>query len=132
MSFFKFISNKITLATVTFLSGLISAYDNVMNVVFYHTLPIDERNPVASKIIEYSGVSGLVMLKSLGTLAAVAIMLLLIKTKYKYVLYPVFFVQLLLFYYLTFYSNDYKLIFDKDFWVPLEMFVEFYKGEHRP
>tara|TARA_Y100000361_G_scaffold29641_1_gene24508 strand:+ start:279 stop:677 length:399 start_codon:yes stop_codon:yes gene_type:complete len=132
MSFFRFISNKITLATVTFLSGLISAYDNVMNVVFYHTLPMDERNPVASKIIEYSGVSGLVMLKSLGTLAAVAIMLLLIKTKYKYVLYPVFFVQLLLFYYLTFYSNDYKLIFDKDFWVPLEMFVEFYKGEHRP
>ena len=132
MSFFRFISNKITLATVTFLSGLISAYDNVMNVVFYHTLPMDERNPVASKIIEYSGVSGLVMLKSLGTLAAVAIMLLLIKTKYKYVSYPVFFVQLLLFYYLTFYSNDYKLIFDKDFWVPLEMFVEFYKGEHRP
>ena len=132
MSFFRFISNKITLASVTFLSGLISAYDNVMNVVFYHTLPMDERNPVASKIIEYSGVSGLVMLKSLGTLAAVAIMLLLIKTKYKYVLYPVFFVQLLLFYYLTFYSNDYKLIFDKDFWVPLEMFVEFYKGEHRP
>ena len=132
MSFFRFISNKITLATVTFLSGLISAYDNVMNVVFYHTLPMDERNPVASKVIEYSGVSGLVMLKSLGTLAAVAIMLLLIKTKYKYVLYPVFFVQLLLFYYLTFYSNDYKLIFDKDFWVPLEMFVEFYKGEHRP
>lgn len=132
MSFFKFISNKITLATVTFLSGLISAYDNVMNVVFYHTLPIDERNPVASKIIEYSGVSGLVTLKSLGTLAAVAIMLFLIKTKYKYVLYPVFFAQLLLFYYLTFYSNDYELIFDKDFWIPLEMFVEFYKGEHRP
>ena len=132
MSFFRFISNKITLATVVFLSGLISAYDNVMNVVFYHTLPMDERNPVASKVIEYSGVSGLVTLKSLGTLAAVAIMLLLIKTKYKYVLYPVFFVQLLLFYYLTFYSNDYKLIFDKDFWIPLEMFVEFYKGEHRP
>ena len=132
MSFFRFISNKITLATVVFLSGLISAYDNVMNVVFYHTLPMDERNPVASKVIEYSGVSGLVTLKSLGTLAAVAIMLLLIKTKYKYVLYPVFFVQLLLFYYLTFYSNDYKLIFDEDFWVPLEMFVEFYKGEHRP
>ena len=87
MSFFRFISNKITLATVVFLSGLISAYDNVMNVVFYHTLPMDERNPVASKVIEYSGVSGLVTLKSLGTLAAVAIMLLLIKTKYKYVLW---------------------------------------------
>ena len=79
MSLVKIFSNKFTLLALTFISGLISVYDNVMNVVFYDSLPIDELNPVASLIIDEFSVAGLVVAKAIGTILAVALMVTLIK-----------------------------------------------------
>ena len=76
MSFFKKISNSfVLLASLVFLSGLISVYDNVMNVVFYEDLPRTEQNPQASWIIEnLGGVAGLVQVKAITTIMAVVVM----------------------------------------------------------
>ena len=127
MSLRKILSNKYVLAATTFISGLISAYDNVMNVVFYETLPMDEVNPYASWIIDNWGVYGLVTAKTVGTVAAVILMLMLIKTKYKFVIYPVFICQAILFFYLTFHTISYNTFFQQDIGLPIEMFIEFYK-----
>ena len=52
MNFLKKLSKSyLFLALLVFLSGMISAYDNVMNVVFYDELPTTEQNPYASWII---------------------------------------------------------------------------------
>ena len=126
MSIKGFLSNKFTLLALVFISGLISVYDNVMNVIFYDTLPIDERNPIASKIIEQYGVGGLVEIKSVGTIMAVIAMYLLIKTRYKFVVYPVFLAQLCLFYYLTFHVNSDDFC-GRDFGLPFKLFLEFYR-----
>ena len=123
----KLYSNFYTLAFTVFISGLISVYDNVMNVIFYDTLPIDERNPLASKIIEWYGVKGLVEIKATGTILAVIAMLLLAKTRYKFIIYPVFLVQLWLFYYLTFHVNSMANFLDADFGLPIRLFLEFYR-----
>ena len=123
----KLCSNFYTLAFTVFISGLISVYDNVMNVIFYDTLPIDERNPLASKIIEWYGVKGLVEIKATGTILAVIAMLLLAKPRYKFIIYPVFLVQLWLFYYLTFHVNSMTNFLDADFGLPIRLFLEFYR-----
>ena len=115
------------MAFVSFVSGLISVYDNVMNVVFFDTLPRDEQNPFASWIIEKVGVEGLVEIKALGTVLAVAIMLMLAKTKYKSAIWSVFTFQLLLFCYLTFYAET-GIIVKRDFFTPIKFFFEFYLG----
>ena len=61
MSFLKrFLGNFYTSAFAVFLAGLISVYDNVMNVIFFESLKRDEKNPVASWIIEQKGVESLV------------------------------------------------------------------------
>ena len=132
MSFLKrFFSNFYTSAFAVFLAGLISVYDNVMNVIFFETLKKDELNPVASWIIETKGVSGLVEIKAVTTIVAVVTMLLLLKTRYKFIIWPVLVFQLGLFYYLTFHVSG-GGIFGKDFGLPIRLFFEFYMGEHRP
>ena len=128
MSIKKFFSNKFTLAVFSFLSGLISVYDNVLNVVFYSSLPDDERNPFASRIIEEHGVAGLVEIKAMGTILAVMLMLVMIKTKYKFIVYPIFFIQFALFYFLTFHVNDMRNFWERDFGLPFFLVLEFYKG----
>lgn len=128
----KLFSNFYLLAFSVFLSGLISVYDNVMNVIFFESLEGDEKNPFASWIIENKGVAGLVEIKSVTTVLAVAIMLRLIKTKYKIIVWPVLGFQLCLFYYLTFHTPNTEEFFGKDFGTPLRLFFEFYLGEHKP
>ena len=133
MSFLKkFLSNFYTSACVVFLAGLISVYDNVMNVIFFESLKRDEKNPVASWIIEQNGVDGLVETKAVTTIVAVITMLFIIKTRYKFVIWPVLAFQLGLFYYLTFYTVEGGQLFSKDFGLPIRLFFEFYMGEHRP
>lgn len=128
MSIKKFFSNKFTLAVFSFLAGLISVYDNVLNVVFYSSLPNDERNPFASRIIEEHGVAGLVEIKAMGTILAVMLMLVMIKTKYKFIVYPIFFIQFALFYFLTFHVNDMRNFWERDFGLPFFLVLDFYKG----
>ena len=134
MSFFKKISNNfILLASLVFLSGMISVYDNVMNVVFYEDLPRTEQNPLASWIIRnVGGVAGLVQVKAITTMMAVIVMLGLIKTKYRVVILPVFLFQLCLFYYLTFHTIEGNTFFTGDFGRAIRLFFEFYQGKHIP
>ena len=133
MSFLKRLSKNFTLlALLVFLSGLISVYDNVMNVVFFNDLPRMEQNPIASWIISRGGVSSLVQIKAATTILAVVMMLGLIKTKYNIIIIlPVFLFQLGLFFYLTFYVPTGSFV-DGDFIKPVEMFFEFYQGKYTP
>ena len=107
-----------------FLSGLVAVYDTVLTIVFAQFLPEMEQNPVASAVINYGGVPLLVQIKAAGTILAAAIMCRLVYTKYRVTILPVFIIQLLLFGYLTFYTQD-SLISD-DAWRTVEKFVEFF------
>lgn len=127
----RLLSNFYIGALLVFLAGFISVYDNVMNVIFFNSLPQDERNPFASWIIESFGVEGLVEIKSVTTILAVALMLFLLKTKYKVVILPVCLCQIALFYYLTFHVTSGFLV-TKDFGLPIKLFFEFYKGNLIP
>lgn len=128
MSIKKALSNRMVLLSLSFLSGLISIYDNVLNVVFYETLPEHELNPLASCVISFFGVSGLVVAKAIGTIIAVAIMMSLIKTKYKHIIYPITVIQIWLFYFLTFHTDSSVNFFNDDWSTILELVVDFYSG----
>ena len=120
-------TNFYVLALASFVSGLISVYDNVMNVVFFETLPENEQNPVASWIIEKIGVAGLVEMKALGTILAVAVMIMLAETKYRTAIWAVLFFQALLFCYITFYTSS-GILIKSDFFMPIKFFFKFYLG----
>ncbi len=127
----RLLSNFYIGASLVFLAGFISVYDNVMNVIFFNSLPQDERNPFGSWIIEKFGVEGLVEIKSVTTILAVALMLILLKTKYKIVILPVCLFQIALFYYLTFHVTSGFLI-TRDFGLPIRLFFEFYEEKLIP
>lgn len=124
----KLLSNFYLSALAIFSAGLISVYDNVMNVIFFKSLQADEKNPIASWVIEHGGVEGLVETKAYTTMIAVVIMLLLTKTKFRFVIWPVLFFQLCLFYYLTFHTIKGGEMFGNDFGLPIKLFFEFYLG----
>ena len=117
--------NNIMLLFIVFLTCLISVYDTVMSVLFMPTLAQDEQNPASSWIIDQIGVSGLVQVKAVGTILAAAIMCKLVYTKWRTCIVPVFFFQLILFFYISFYvvSNP----FGSDMWLMIEMFFNFYR-----
>jgi len=120
---------------MSFAAGLISVYDNVLNVVFMETLPMDEQNPMASIIIEHVGVAGLVHIKAVTTILAVLIMCVLSFTKYRIVIIPVFIFQCLLFCYLTFYTPTgagFWRSVDESIFEPLKLFWEFYTEDEIP
>lgn len=98
-----------------------------MNVVFYDELPTTEQNPYASWIIRKAGVSGLVQIKAIGTVIAVALMLWLIKTKYRFVIIPVFLFQLGLFLYISFYTPDITNMVWDDWSKSIKLFLSFIK-----
>jgi len=111
-----------------FTAGLISVFDNVMNVVYMSTLPQEERNPLCSYIIGEVGVEGFVCLKAVSTILAVILMSALIYTKFRVVVVFVFIFQIFLFLYLNLYTPDGMKFFDRDILVPMESFFRFYLG----
>jgi len=114
---------------MSFVAGLISAYDNVLNLVFMKSLPTDEQNPVASAIISLYGVGGLIHIKAMTTIIAVVAMCVLSFTKYRVAIIPVFCFQILLFLYLTFYAPSGAWGFGNEadeFALPFKLFWEFY------
>jgi len=121
----KLKKNNIALLFIVFLTGLISVYDTVMSVLFMSTLSQNEQNPIASWIINQIGVSGLVQVKAIGTILATAIMCKLVYTKWKTCIVPVFFFQLILFFYISFYVVSEP--FGPDIWLPIKMFFNFYR-----
>lgn len=110
---------------MSFLSGLISVYDNVLNVVYFESLAVDEQNPVASMIIENMGVEGLVLTKAVGTVLAVSAMCVLSFTKWRIAIVPVFIFQVLLFLYLSFYTPV-EMFDSRDLFKVVGQFFEFY------
>jgi len=112
---------------MVFLSGLIAVYDTILTIVFAQFLPEMEQNPVASAVINYGGVPLLVQIKAVGTMVASVFMCALVYTRYRISIIPVFIIQLLLFGYLTFYTED--GLMSSDAWRTIEMFVEFYRGD---
>jgi hypothetical protein len=117
--------NTTALLFIVFLTCLIAVYDTVMSFLFMSTLEQDEQNPAASWIINQIGVSGLVQLKSIGTILAAAVMCKLVYTKWRICIVPVFFCQLVLFFYISFYvANEF---FGPDMWRTIQMFINFYR-----
>ena len=110
---------------MSFLSGLISVYDNVLNVVYFESLEVSEQNPLASMIIYFVGVEGLVTIKATTTILAVLAMCVLSFTKWKIVILPVFLFQLGLFLYLSFYAPT-GMFETHDLLLPISQFFEFY------
>ena len=110
---------------MSFLSGLISVYDNVMNVVYFESLEINQQNPVASMIIGAVGVEGLVIIKGVTTILAVLAMCVLSFTKLRIVIPFVFAFQLLLFVYLSFYTPV-GMFETHDLFLAIRQFFEFY------
>jgi len=109
-------------------AGLISVFDNVMNVVYMTTLPQEERNPLCSYIISEVGVEGFVCLKAASTILAVILMSALVYTRFRIVVVFVFIFQICLLLYLNLYTPDGMKFFDKDVFVPMESFFRFYLG----
>jgi hypothetical protein len=115
MAIVKEYCKSISFLLMSLVIGAISAYDNTLNLIFMQTLPNDEQNPFALWIIQNHGVEGLIYLKATTTGVASLIMIALsfIKT-YRLSLIPVLFFQLVLFYYLTFYTPHGSGIFGND------------------
>lgn len=108
-----------------FLAGFISVFDNIMNVVYMSTLPRDEQNPVCSRIIEFAGVEGLVLIKAITTICAVILMCALVYTRFRIAIVPVFIIQVLFFLYLNFYSST-GMMWAHDWYRAAKDFIEFY------
>lgn len=113
---------------LVFIIGLVSVYDNVLNVLYSSTLYAQEQNPVAKSIIEHCGVEGLVYFKAAGTIIATLICVGLVYSKYKKILVLLLLGQITLFCYLTFSggSSQKSLTFTA---TPAEDFMSFYVGE---
>lgn len=112
---------------MSLVAGLISAYDNTLNLIFMKSLPADEQNPFASAIIDSYGVEGLIHIKAMTTILAVVAMCALSFTKYRVSIVAVFCFQILLFLYLTFYAPVGAWGFgNEDFALPFKLFWEFY------
>jgi len=82
--------------------GAVCAFDNTLNVITARTLVDMEENSVALMVIDRAGVVGLVELKAIGALLAVAVSLTVIQTKYRIAVHAVATVQLALLLYLCF------------------------------
>jgi hypothetical protein len=111
-----------------FMAGMISVFDNVMNVVYMQTLPQEERNPLCSYLIGEFGVEGFVFLKAVSTILAVILMSALVYTRFRIVIVFVFIFQIFLLLYLNLYTPNGIKFFDKDILVPMESFFRFYLG----
>ena len=114
---------------MSLVAGLISVYDNTLNLIFMKSLPVDEQNPFASMIIDSYGVEGLIHIKAMTTIIAVVAMCVLSFTKYRITIIPVFCFQILLFLYLTFYApvGGWGFTNEADeFALPFKLFWEFY------
>ena len=100
------INVRLMLLLMVFVCGLVSAYDNLLNLITMDCLEELEQNPVALQLIKLCGVPSLIYVKALTTMVAVFIMVRLVYTKWWITILPVFIFQLWLFSYLTFHTND--------------------------
>jgi len=118
---------RLSLLMMVFWSGLVSVYDNVLNLLTMDVLKEQEQNPLASYVIEYWGVEGLICIKAFTTMMAVLLMIRLVYSRWRIVIMPVFIFQTVLFCYLTFYTTS--GFWARDMFRPLEMVIEFYQGK---
>lgn len=116
---------RLSFLMMVFWSGLVSVYDNVLNLLAMDILKEREQNPLASYIIRYWGVEGLICIKAFTTIVAVLLMVRLVYSRWRIATVPVFIFQSMLFCYLTFYTN--RGFWSRDMFLPLEMVIEFYR-----
>lgn len=117
-------STRFIYLLMIFVCGFVSSYDNVLNHVTASTLIEEEQNPVATFIIIHWGVFGLIYLKSLGTLVSVTIMIVLVYSRWRAAIIPVFIFQVVLFCYLTFYTS--RNFFSSDVFTVPRLVLDFY------
>ena len=105
-----------------FVSGLISVYDNVLSIVYW---PIVEENPMGICLIDRGGLWLLVVVKSITTLIAIGMSVIVVYkcSKFRITIFVVFVLQLILFMYLNFYTEGHST------W---HMFSEMFSYEHSP
>jgi len=112
-----------TYFVLIFMIGLISAYDNILTFKFSDNIIHTEQNPVGLHIMKTYGVPVFMAIKAMGTICAVILSFMLIKTKYKRAIWAVFIIQLLLLFYLTFYVP--AGLFKRDFLFFLRKYPEY-------
>lgn len=115
---------RIMYLLMCFFCGFVSAFDNVLNFITMETLESEEQNPLASMFILAYGIPMFIYIKALGTMASVAIMFLLVYSKYRVAVVGVFIFQLLLLFYLNFYSSHNLL--SLDMFTVSRMVIDFY------
>ena len=118
---------RLSLLMMIFWSGLVSVYDNVLNLLTIDILKEQEQNPLASYVIEHWGVGGLIYIKAFTTMMAALLMIRLVHSRWRIVIVPVFIFQSMLFCYLTFYIES--GFWAGDMFRPVEMVIEFYQGK---
>ena len=91
--------------SMCFIIGAVGAFDNALNVITAQTLASLEENAAASRIIDSVGVVGLVEMKAVGTLLAVAMCLVVVRTKYWAAVAVTAAVQIVLLCYLCFHPG---------------------------
>ena len=90
--FLKPKTERLLFLVMIFISGAVSAYDNVLNFLTRDQLQTREMNPVALLIINNYGVEGLICIKAVSTGLAIAalVALLYLKPKYRIIIFGVF------------------------------------------
>lgn len=87
---------------LVFCIGLVCVYDIYLTVIYEEHMMTLEQNPIGIYLIKHYGVYGFVVVKSFCTILALIILLLLNKTRYNFITLVFFFLQIFLFFYLTF------------------------------
>lgn len=127
--FLKPKTERLLFLVMIFISGAVSAYDNVLNFLTRDELQAYEINPVALLIINNYGVEGLICIKAVSTGLAIAalVALLYLKPKYRIIIFGVFLFQCGLFCFLSFYTGR-GIFRSRDMFICVEMAIEFYWG----
>jgi len=120
---------RLLLLSMIFISGVVSAYDNVLNFLMREGLQAEEMNPVARWIIDGYGVEGLICVKAAGTILAMValVSLLYLRPKYRIAIVAVFLFQCGLFCFLSFYVGK-SSPHASDMFICVDLVLDFYWG----
>lgn len=93
---------RLVYLVVILLIGLISVYDNTLTLLYGDQIHETERNPVGNWLLGIGDVPLFILTKSVLTICAIFICILVARTKYRVALFGVLFFQVCLFWWLTF------------------------------
>lgn len=105
--------NNLFYLGLIFVIALVSCYDTAITYISRESIILHEQNPICLFIMEEVGVHNFILYKSAGTLAVVAILIGMVFSRRRFpktmrivrsVIWSIFFVQVILFLYLTFWG----------------------------